>query len=443
MAVQYVRFFPNRAASKNPLPFGGEGSRSLVEIALWTRGRWRRRSASVRARNHSGKTSDVVLSRAPEILPPRRPRTGALRWANFPTGSAPRRPILKLWTIIGFLAGLLSATAAVAPPRIIIAHRGASGYLPEHTLPAKALAHAMGADYLEQDLVLSKDGIPVVLHDIFIDTVTDVAKQFPERKRADGRFYALDFSVAELKKLQVTERFDQRTGKPVFATRFPLWQGSFQIPTFEEELQFIQGLNRTTGREAGIYPEIKAPSWHREQGQDLSRIVLAVLDRYGYRTKTDKVFLQCFEYPELKRLRVEVGYRGRLIQLVADPKASQSGTDFAFLTGRAGLEELAKVADGIGPSLGQVIAGKRDGKFNITDLVKTAHEFKLQVHPYTIRTDALPSGVKSGEELFHACLVEAGADGVFTDQTDRGVAFLRALAANKALPDRPPTSPPQ
>ena len=93
---------------------------------------------------------------------------------------------------------------------------------------------------------------------------------------ADGRYYALDFTVAELKKLQVTERFDHRTGTPVFATRFPLWQGAFQIPTFEEELQFIQGLNRTTGREAGIYPEIKAPAWHREQGQDLSRIVLPI-----------------------------------------------------------------------------------------------------------------------------------------------------------------------
>jgi len=210
-----------------------------------------------------------------------------------------------------------------------------------------------------------------------------------------------------------------------------LWQGSFQIPTFEEELQFIQGLNRTTGREAGIYPEIKAAAWHREQGQDLSRIVLAVLERYGYRTKADKVFLQCFEYPEVKRLRNELGYRGRLIQLLADAKSSRPGTDFAFLTSRAGLEELAKVADGIGPSLGQVIASECNGHFNLTDLVKTAHEFKLLVHPYTIRTDALPAGVTSGEELFHACLVEAGADGVFTDQADRGVAFLRTVAAGK------------
>jgi len=337
----------------------------------------------------------------------------------------------KLWTVIQILAASALTTTAAELPKIIIAHRGACGYLPEHTLPGKALAHAMGADYLEQDLVLSKDGIPVVLHDIVIDTVTDVAKRFSERKRADGRYYALDFTVAELKQLQVTERFDQRTGKAVFPQRFPLWQGTFQIPTFEEELQFIQGLNRTTGREAGVYPEIKAPAWHREQGADLSRIVLGVLERYGYRTKADKVFLQCFDYQEVKRLRTELGYRGRLIQLLAEPNASQAGTDFAFLTSRAGLEELAKVADGIGPSLAQVIRGKSGEHLTVTDLVKTAHEFKLLVHPYTIRTDALPPGVKSGDELFRAVLLEAGADGVFTDQPDRGVAFLRTLAATK------------
>ena len=339
--------------------------------------------------------------------------------------------VIKLWTLTGILAGLASAAAEVVTPKIIIAHRGASGYLPEHTLPGKALAHAMGADYLEQDLVLSKDGIPVVLHDIVIDTVTDVAKRFPERKRADGRYYALDFTVAELKQLQVTERFDHRTGKPVFPARFPQWQATFQIPTFEEELQFIQGLNRTTGRDVGIYPEIKSPAWHREQGKDLSRIVMNLLERYGYRTKADKVFLQCFDYQEVKRLRNELGYRGRLIQLLADPKSSQAGTDFAFLTSRDGLAELAKVADGIGPSLGQVISGKRDGRFTFTNLVKTAHEVKLLVHPYTVRTDDLPPGVTSGDELFRACLGEAGADGVFTDQPDRGVAFLRTLAVSQ------------
>lgn len=348
-----------------------------------------------------------------------------------PAPSELRQRVLRLWILMGIMVGLASASADEVSPKIIIAHRGASGYLPEHTLPGKALAYAMGADYLEQDLVLSKDGIPVVLHDIVIDAVTDVAKRFSERKRADGRYYALDFTLVELKQLQVTERFDHRTGKPVFSARFPQWQGTFQIPTFEEELQFIQGLNHTTGRAVGIYPEIKSPAWHREQGRDISRIVLKVLERYGYRTKRDKVFLQCFDYQEVKRLRIELGYQGRLIQLLTDPKSSQAGTDFAFLTSGIGLAELAKVADGIGPSLGQVISGRSGGHFTYTDLVKTAHELKLLVHPYTIRTDDLPPGVTSGEELFRACLIEAGVDGVFTDQPDNGVTFLRAIAVGK------------
>src|SRR5947207_6618226 len=135
--------------------------------------------------------------------------------------------------------------AMAESPKIIIAHRGASGYLPEHTLAAVAVAHTMGADYLEQDVVLSKDSVPVVLHDIHLDTVTDVARRFPGRKRRDGRFYAIDFTLAELKQLRVTERFNHQTGEPVFKERFPQCQASFEIPTLEEELQLIQGLNQT------------------------------------------------------------------------------------------------------------------------------------------------------------------------------------------------------
>ena len=322
-----------------------------------------------------------------------------------------------------FLAWSLSA----GPGPLIIAHRGASGYLPEHTLEAKALAHAQGADFLEQDLVLSKDGVPVVLHDIHIDTVTDVASRHADRKRADGRFYALDFTVAELKQLKVTERFDHKTGQPVFKGRFPPGQGAFAIATFEEELQFIEGLNRTTGRRTGIYPEIKAPAWHREHGRDLSPIVLRILAEHGYRTKADPCFLQCFDYSEVKRLRGELGWSGRLVQLLAEKSSSEPGTDFGFLVTKAGLEELARVADGIGPALSLVARPKPGGGWEPTELVRDAHALKLVVHPYTVRADALPKGIRAVEELLRLLLVEAGADGVFIDQPDRGAAFLAAM----------------
>lgn len=170
---------------------------------------------------------------------------------------------------------MMAAMPAAADEKIVIAHRGASGYLPEHTLAAKAAAHAMGADYIEQDVVLSKDGVPMVLHDIHIDTVTDVADIFPDRARADGRFYAIDLTLDELKQLAVMERADEDGGQ-VFPDRFPRGASTFRVPTLAEEIELIQGMNLSTGREAGIYPEIKRPAWHRAQGQDISAIVLAV-----------------------------------------------------------------------------------------------------------------------------------------------------------------------
>lgn len=315
-----------------------------------------------------------------------------------------------------------AATLAALAAKIVIAHRGASGYLPEHTLPAIAMAHAQGAHYLEQDVVLSKDNVPVVLHDIHIDTVTDVARRFPGRKRDDGRFYALDFTVAELKQLAASERFDPRTGAAVFATRFPVGKGSFQIPTLEEELQLIQGLNTSSGREAGVYPEIKEPAWHRSQGRDISPIVLDLLARYGYKTKTDKVYVQCFDEAEVKRIRTELGYKGRLVQLIEGSRPVLD--EHKHLRTPAGLAEIAKVADGIGPALSDVVARKGDGALEATSLVRDAHAVRLEVHPYTFRADALPPGVGSLEDLLRIALTDIGVDGVFTDHPDRAVAFL-------------------
>lgn len=327
-------------------------------------------------------------------------------------------------TLSALLFALALPVAAQTSKPIVIAHRGASGYLPEHTLPAKAMAYAMGADFLEQDVVLSKDNVPVVLHDVQIDTVSDVATRFPDRKRDNGRYYALDFTVAELKQLQMTERFDYRTGKQVFADRFPKGQSSFSIVTLEEELQFIQGLNKSTGRTVGIYPEIKSPSWHRQQGRDISPIVLEMLARHGYRTKTDPVFVQCFDYNEVKRIRQELGYQGRLIMLLGDKKGADN-TDFAYLKTPAGLAELAKVADGIGPALQAVATGTSKATVKITDLVRDAHAVKLAVHPYTARADELPAYASSLEDVLDVFYRQAGVDGLFTDFPDRAAAFLR------------------
>ena len=324
---------------------------------------------------------------------------------------------------LGLVAASVAYGAAARP--LVVAHRGASGYLPEHTLAAKVMAHGLGADFIEQDLVLTKDDVPVVLHDVHIDTVTDVAKVFPDRKRADGRYYALDFTLAELKQLRVTERFNAKTGAPVFPKRFPAGLAEFRIATLEEELQLIQGLNQSTGRTVGIYPELKQPKWHREQGRDISKVVLPILARYGYATKQDACFLQCFELAEVKRLRDELGWKGRLVMLIEAKAKGEDGTDHAALCTPAGLKDLAQIVDGIGPNLCRVVTWSATGEAKATTLVKDAHAAGLVVHPYTIRVDELPKNCPSAEALHGALFREARADGVFTDFTDVTLAWVR------------------
>lgn len=325
-----------------------------------------------------------------------------------PTAHRVRRPAI----ILSILSSCLFASADDPRP-LVIAHRGASGYLPEHTLSAKALAFGMGADALEQDLVLSRDGIPVVLHDVQIDTVTDVARRFPDRHREDGRFYAIDFTVAELRQLAVIERISLKTGKPAFPGRYPPGDSTFRIVTFEEELQFIRGLSKSTGRPVGIYPELKQPKWHREQGKDLAAAVLPLLANYGYAAKADPCHVQCFEFEELRRVRGELGFKGRLVYLFgAEPKEPT-------------LAEVARVVDGIGPSIKAVVDAGPDGAARPTDLVRRAHALGLVVHPYTARADELPKWARTIDDVHRQVLVEAGADGLFTDFPDLTAAFVR------------------
>ena len=184
--------------------------------------------------------------------------------------------------------------------KLVIAHRGASGYLPEHTLESKALAFGQKADYLEQDLAMTKDNKLIVIHDHFLDGLTDVAKKFPNRARKDGRFYVADFTLKEIKTLEMTENFKVEKGKQVqvYPNRFPMWKSHFTIHTFEEELEFIQGLEKSTGKKIGIYPEIKAPWLHHQEGKDIALETLKVLKKYGYDSKDDLVYLQTFDFNE-------------------------------------------------------------------------------------------------------------------------------------------------
>lgn len=145
--------------------------------------------------------------------------------------------------LITSLVIILALFGLASSRQLIIAHRGASGYLPEHTHEAKVASFIMGADFLEQDIVLTKDNVPIVSHDIYLDEVTNVADVFPDRKRAsDSRYYVIDFTFAEIKTLKVSERFHhENRSEPFFPNRFPSWQSEFSVPSLEDEIELIKG----------------------------------------------------------------------------------------------------------------------------------------------------------------------------------------------------------
>lgn len=306
----------------------------------------------------------------------------------------------------------------------IIAHRGASAYLPEHTLQAKAMAYAMHANYLEQDVVATRDDELVVLHDIHVDRVTDVTERYPDRVRADGRYYVRDFDLDELRSLNVTERLDSN-GQAVFPGRFPARTGRFRIHTFAEELTLVAGLNQATGKTTGVYPEIKRPHWHRQEGFDISAAVLQVLAEHGYENADDPIFLQCFDAGELLRVRNEFDCRMRLVQLIGENSWAETETDYDYLKSESGLAELAKTVDAIGPWVNQLytvdpVAGKPAS----TGLTESAHESGLLVHPFTFRADDLPPGFHCFEDMVHFFTGDLGVDGLFTDFPDRVYRYL-------------------
>jgi glycerophosphoryl diester phosphodiesterase len=306
-------------------------------------------------------------------------------------------------------------TSVKAP--LIIAHRGASGYLPEHSLAAKALAHGFGADYLEQDIVASRDGALLILHDLWLEEVADVAARFPGRSRADGHFYCIDFDLDEIRTLQFGERANPDTGAEKFSGRFARAAGEFRVVTLDEEIRFIRGLNASTGRTVGIYPEIKAPQWHAEQGIDLTALVIDALDGYGYLEEGSRIFLQCFDAETLKDVRRRTGPVLPIIQLL-NSRTTVDATS---------LREVAEYSNGIGPSMKLIWRGKlSDGRNDLSDLVSVAQGCGLEVHPYTFRADDLPDGCNDFNELLRLFITDLGVDGLFTDFADRVANYIRA-----------------
>ncbi len=310
---------------------------------------------------------------------------------------------------------------------LVIAHRGASGYLPEHTRPAKVLAHIMGADFLEQDIVATRDDELVVMHDIHIDTVTDVASRYPGREREDGRYYARDFDMAEIRTLTAWERM-KSDGSAVYPGRYPAQTGHYKVHTFREEMHLVNRLNTATGRQAGIYPEIKSPAWHKREGVDISPMVLEQIREFRGSANADLVYVQCFDDAEVRRLKVDLECPWKLVQLIGNNSWNEATTDYDVLRRPEGLTRTAEIADGIGPNIEHLYVTE-NGERHSSMLVERAHELGMTVHPYTFRRDDLPPGFDSLAELVRFCVVELEVDGLFTDFTDEVIEIIANLEA--------------
>ncbi|HKI99081.1 MAG TPA: glycerophosphodiester phosphodiesterase [bacterium] len=313
------------------------------------------------------------------------------------------------------VAGAVQAADKAAPRKLVIAHRGASGYLPEHTLPAYAMAYAMGADFIELDLVMTRDHHLIALHDIHLEATTDVATAYPKRARADGRWYAADFTLAEIERLHVHKRTGPG-GAPALPGRFPLGRGAFHVPTLAQAIELVQGLNTSTGCRVGLYLETKAPAFHVAEGLPLEAPLLDVLNRYGYRGPDARVFIESFDPASLERLRA-LGSTLPLVQLLS---AGRQGRELAT---PEGLRRIARYANAIGPDKRLI---ERNGQ-PVDDgaLVREAHALGLQVHPWTFRADQVGPGHADIEDELRAFYSRYGVDGVFSDQPDRAVPIAR------------------
>lgn len=324
---------------------------------------------------------------------------------------------------------------------LVVAHRGASGYLPENTLSAAALAHGQGADAVECDVVLTKDGHVLVNHDLWLDEVSDVARRFPGRARDDGHFYALDFTLDEILTLEVTDRYRVEDGRevPVFPDRFPLWQSDFRFHTLRSQLELIRGLERSTGRSMGVFVELKTPWWHEREGVDLVRPTLDALASAGYRTRDDQCWVLSFDPHALERIRRETGPAAGvdlpLTQLIAEvgsdetyeqvPDGSWRRYDYAWMHELGEMPRIRAYADAIGPDYHDLV--RVDGHVVATNgMAAAAHDAGLMVAPWAVRADQLPPWASSMNDVLDVLIDQVGVDSVTTDFPDIARAYVDA-----------------
>jgi glycerophosphoryl diester phosphodiesterase len=383
------------------------------------------------------------------------------------------------WSLLR-LAAVAAVVATVGPPAVaaahekkplVIGHRGAPGYLPDHTLQGYRLAIEFGADYIEPDLVATKDGHLIARHEPNMIATTDVASrpEFASRRRigvVDGfpeeGFFASDFTLAEIKQLRAVQPLAERS---------QAFNGKFEIPTLEEVLDLVERMERKQHRRIGVYPETKHPTYHQQLGLPLEGRLVAALKRHGLSHRNSAVFIQSFEQSNLKQLNKMTPVR--LVQLVDANDVNPDGTldytapfdrpydwtvsgdprllarTFGFFATNAGLREIATYADGIGPWKRYIVSSaavdlngdgtvgdeNSDGLVDEadrkalppTDLIRRAHKHGLLIHTWTFRNEKrrLLADYRNNPIREYLQFYKLGIDGVFADFPDTALLARR------------------
>jgi glycerophosphoryl diester phosphodiesterase len=364
------------------------------------------------------------------------------------------------WAAVSGQVSAQGGPTLTSRPALVIAHRGASGYLPEHTLEAYAKAIELGADFIEPDVVATKDGVLIARHEPMLGATTDVADRaaFADKRRmrkVDGieitDWFACDFTLAEIKQLRAKQPMPERD---------QAMNGKFQIPTLQEVIDLAKSKSAQFGRVIGVYPETKHPTFHDDAGLKLEDRLLELIHAAGWTERSSPVIVQSFEVANLKYLRRKS--RVRLVQLVDADDVDKDGNlvlkppsdrpydfliandprTFKDLVSKAGLAEIKTYADGVGPWKRYIVSGKLndadgdgkpddlngDGKIDERDrvllpptsLIKDAHELGLFVHTWTFRNEPrrLASDYQGDPGLEYNMFYALGVDGLFSDFPD-------------------------
>lgn len=330
--------------------------------------------------------------------------------------------------IVFVLLQLFLATSVFAEFKapLILGHRGASGYRPEHTLASYQLAIEMGADFIEPDLVMTKDKVLMARHENEISGTTDVATKFPARKTTktvDGEsitgWFIEDFTLKEVKSLRAKERLEFRDHS---------YDGKFEVPTLTEILELVKKESKARKRVIGVYPELKHPSYFTSAGLPLEKALVTALKKHGLNKKGAAVYIQSFELESLQKIKKLTPLP--LVFLIDDPEkipydfvVAGKKTTYKELLKPESLKELSQVISGIGPYKRYIVPEEKGQKLAPTSLITDAHAAGLIVHAYTFRSEEryLLKEYKNDPQAEYLEFFKLGVDGVFSDFADQAV----------------------